>query len=242
MQKNTVDLDLTIELAANASAEIIDRKVRTVIVAVHDNAQGQLTQSELVRVIKSIPGVANVQLPFRRMAKSDGSYDIGHIIPSNTTWDDISLFVKANPSWTTRTFGPRTFITRNPVLRYKTIPSGGLPDAYVGLLYEGESYRRCKTLAELQTAPDAAFYIIGVNDKLDKFTSIEARHYGKVLMVTPAPTIYHPQPIPNPGMLAYRVTYQVFGEAGSNDIIVSPTEYLVPGKVTIDYVLGNTLR
>jgi len=31
------------------------------------------------------------------------------------------------------------------------------------------------------------------------------------------------------------VTYQVFGEGGASDITMSSTEYLVPGKITVNY-------
>jgi hypothetical protein len=46
----------------------------------------------------------------------------------------------------------------------------------------------------------------------------------------------------DPATVAFRVTHQVFGEAGAQDIPMSPTEYLKPGKITIDYVLGGATR
>jgi hypothetical protein len=45
-----------------------------------------------------------------------------------------------------------------------------------------------------------------------------------------------PADVPNPGNLSYFVTYQVFGENGAKDVTVSPTEYLAPGTITINYV------
>ena len=109
-----------------------------------------------------------------------------------------------------------------------TVPSGALPNMYAGLLYEGQPYRRCKTLAEFANASDLAFYIIGVDDSLNATTPIASQHYGKVLLNTPGTTA-------SPALKPYRVTYQVYGEATAKDIPISPLEYLLPGQVTISY-------
>lgn len=241
MQENFVDLDFSVALQTNATPEILDRKIRTVIVAAFDNAKGTLSQAEIVRRIKALPGVKNVQVPFRRMAKSDGSYEVGLVIPTGTKWDPIATLAASDPTFANKNWAARTWVTRNPVLRYKTVPSGGKADAYVGLLYEGEAYARVLTLDKLRLATDASFYIIGINDRFDQFTPISSAHWGKVIMVTPAPTAARPE-IPDPGQLAYRLTHQVFGEAGAQDIPMSPTEYLRPGRITIDYVLDGDLR
>ena len=45
-----------------------------------------------------------------------------------------------------------------------------------------------------------------------------------------------PADVPNPGNLSYFCTYQVFNEGGAKDVTVSPTEYLSPGTITINYV------
>lgn len=241
MQENTVDLDFEVTLKSNATPEIVDRRIRTMIVAAFDNAKGLLSQAEIVRRVKAVPGVANVTVPFRRMAKSDGSYDVGLIIPTNTKWDTISTLGNQDPTFANKSWAARTWVTRNPVLRYKTIPSGGKADSYVGLLYEGEAYKRVMSLNDLRLATDASFYIIGINDRFDQFTPVSSAHWGKIILVTPAPTATR-QEISDPGLLAYRVTYQVFGEAGAQDIPMSPTEYLRPGRITIDYVLDEVAR
>lgn len=242
MQENLVDLDFTVDISTDTTPEIVDRKIRTVIVAAFDNAKTTLTQSELVRRIKALPGVENVRVPFRRMAKADGSYEIGLIVPTGTKWDPISSLFTVDPTFGSRAWAPRTWITRNPVLRYKTIPGGGLSDSYVGLLYEGEAYQRARSFKEIQAASNSAFYIIGINDRFDEFTPVDTTYYGKIIMVTPAPSNNVPNPMADPASVAFRVTHQVFGEAGAQDIPMSPTEYLKPGKITIDYVLGGATR
>ena len=241
MQENFVDLDFSVALSANATPEVVDRKIRTVITAAHDNAKTLLAQSEIVRCIKALPGVKNVQVPFRRMAKADGSYDIGLVIPTGTKWDSMATLAASDSMFANRNWAARTFVTHSPVLRYQTIPSGGKADSYVGLLYEGEAYTRCLTLEQLRTAQTASFYIIGINDSFDQFTPISSAHWGKVLLVAPGATSQRAE-VTDPGQLAFRLTYQVFGEGGAQDIPLSPTEYLRPGRITIDYVLdGETL-
>lgn len=237
MQASLVDIDFTVELAAHITPDVIDRKIRTVVTAAFDTATTALTQSELVRLIKALPGVANVQLPFRRMTKADGAYDIGLVIPTTTLWESAtsptSTWTQSNPTWThplSTASIPRVWITQRPVLRYATLASGGYADSYVGLLYEGESYKRCLTMEAFKTATDAAFYILGAGD------DVSLTHYGKILMITPTPTALRPQPLRNPNERAYRVTYQVFGESGAQDIPIGPTEYLRPGRISVDYV------
>ena len=235
MTENLVDMDLTVQIATGTSPEIADRKIRTVITSAHNKATGQLTQSEIVRQIKALPGILNVQMPFRRMAKADGSYDIGLIIPLGTTWVPMSEFKATDPAFSAKTWAARTFITKNPVLRYKTLPSGGNKDAYVGLLYEGEEYTRRFSLSEITQDMGASFYIIGINDRFSPTSPVDSTHYGKIILITPTPSAIQRE-IVDPGQLAYRVTYQVFGEAGAHDIPIGPTEFLRPGKITIDYV------
>jgi len=68
----------------------VDPIIRTVIDIVLDNAVGTLYQSELITQIQSITGVQNIEIPLLRCAKSDGSYDIGVVIPTGTKWIPLS--------------------------------------------------------------------------------------------------------------------------------------------------------
>ena len=241
MTENLVDIDLTVDLSSGLAPEIADRKIRTVISAAHTNAVGQLTQSEIVRQIKALPGVLNVHMPFRRMAKADGGYDIGLVIPVGTTWIPMSQFKTTDPAFGNISWAPRTFISKAPVLRYKTLSSGGLKNAYVGMLYEGEPYVRKFTLAEAAVSQGGSFYIIGVNDRFSASSPVESIHYGKIILTTPTPSAIQKE-IVDPGQIAYRLTYQVFGDAGAHDIPIGPMEYLRPGKITLDYMVGGALR
>ena len=227
MIPNFVDasLSLTVANTPSSSPTIVDPKVRTAVSLAMSMATKRLNQSDIVRLVSAVPGVLRVNLPLTRMAKADGSYILGEIIPTSTSWVAASqlnlpssLFPNAGKAW----------ITASPVLACNTVPSGALPNMYAGLLYEGQPYRRCKTLAEFANASDLAFYIIGVDDSLNATTPIASQHYGKVLLNTPGTTA-------SPALKPYRVTYQVYGEATAQDIPISPLEYLLPGQVTISY-------
>lgn len=75
-----------------------------------------------------------------------------------------------------------------------------------------------------------SFYIIGVNDQIDPITPIPFSYVGKVIIsIQPELT--------NPAYTSFRATYQVFNEGGTKDIVISPTEYLKSGRVSIDYIV-----
>ena len=234
MTENPVDADFTVELASNASVEVVDPKIRTAFTAACNNTSSSLTQAEIVKQLKSISGIKNIRIPFRRMTKADGAYDIGLIIPTGTKWIPMSTFGDSDPMFGARTWGARTFITQSPVLRYNTLPSGGYKDSYVGMLYEGEAYKRTLSLDELRARTDAAFYLIGVNDGFNESSPVDSAHYGKILLVLPKGST-----VSDPTELAFHLTYQVYGEAGASDIPIGPMEYLVPGNITVDYVLED---
>jgi hypothetical protein len=226
MINNTVDVTMTATLTPGATASTIDQQIRSVISITLDNAKTLMTQAELIGQVMSVVGVSNVSVPLEKFAKSDGSYDIGIVIPTQTSWTALSAVSPFNKL----TWGSNCYITTEAVLPDATIPSGGSVDSYVGLLQEGTSYTRSLSISDFQSNSNGtAFYIIGTNDQVDSATPIPAEWLGHVLISVPAS-------VANPGLYAYRVTYQVFGEGGAKDIVVSPTEYLSPGTVSISYL------
>ena len=250
MMENTVDLTFTVTLAPNATAAVVDPSVRTAVSAVFDNAETELTQSEIIYRVRNLPGVLNLTVPFSRMARSDGSYDLNCVIPTTQSWSAVDGHFGAPPydgvtqnswkptAWMTSAWdaASATYLPKS-VLRYKTMTSGGLPDSYVGLLYEGQPYRRCLTMAEFFAAHDLCFYIIGANDRDVTNQKVSSVYSGVVLLNIPGSDVANPAATNTyPGTVAYRVTYQVFGEVGPQDIPVGPMEYLRPGNITIDYI------
>ena len=315
MVANPVDITMTVNLKANTSPETVDPVIRTVINIVLDNATGTLYQSELISQVQSVTGVQNVQVPLVKCAKSDGSYDIGVVIPTGTSWTRLS----SDPAFAGLNVPANSWISTSRVLPDSTIPSGGDPTAIVDFLYQGQTFQRALSVEDFLTnavvephlavapgvtnATPGSFYIIGDNDVIIpaaiKATSIT----NSVLTVSCANTfnvgqlvelrgtaesflngqnvtiasiitdsgghkigftanfmegnfsnstdtgtvglpesyaqkviVTIPADVPNPGNLSYFVTYQVFDEGGAKDVTVSPTEFLAPGRITINYV------
>jgi hypothetical protein len=240
MVANPVDITVAVTLDANTSAEAIDPTIRTIINIVLDNAITTLHQSELVAQLQSIIGVQSVQLPLLKCAKSDGSYDIGVVVPTGTKWIPLST----DPAFSGLNLPTNSWITASPVLPDSTIPSGGLGNAIVDFLYEGQVFRRASSVQDFidnSTSPahiaaegtPGSFYIVGTNDQINSTTPLSNAVYAqKVLLVVP-------QDVVNPGNLSFLATYQVYGEGGATDITVSSTEYLAPGRLTINYLTGS---
>lgn len=236
MVANPVDITMAVTLDSNTSAEAVDPTIRTVIDIVLDNAVNQLYQSELVQQVQSIIGVQSVQLPLIKCAKSDGSYDIGVVVPTGTSWIPLS----SDPAFAGLSVPQNSWISSSPILPDSTIPSGGQPNAIVDFLYEDQVFRRATNVQDFLTnsispphlaalGTPGSFYIIGTNDQISPSVPLSNTYAQKVLLVVP-------QDVVNPGNLSFLVTYQVYGEGGASDITVSSTEYLSPGKITINYV------
>lgn len=226
MIANPVDITMVVEISSQVSPDVIDAKIRSMISIVLDNVPGnKLVMSEVVRQVKSVTGVTNVQLPLIKFAKSDGAYDIGIVVPSQTTWNPLS----SDPSFTNLQLPIQSFITNSAVLPDATIPGGGSSTAYVGLLYQGQAYRRATSVQDfLVNSTVPSFYIIGTNDQISSTQSLSSSYAQKILITIPST-------IANPGLQSYFVTYQVFGEGGAKDIQISSTEYFVPGRIQLDY-------
>jgi hypothetical protein len=228
MVANGVDVSMTVELAATATPEVMDPRIRTITSIVMDNAKTKLTQAELIRQVKALTGISNVVVPLTKFAKTDGAYDIDTIIPTGTPW----LKLSNDPAFAGQPVPTNSFVTQFPVLPDTTIPSGGLPDAFVGMLYEGQTFRRALSVVDFFNSSEPSFYIIGGNDQIDA-THPLSEAYAQKILLKEDPSITAPT------VRSYRVTFQVFNEGGTKDINISSTEYLVPGRVVINFITGS---
>jgi hypothetical protein len=233
MVANPVDITMTVVLSSNASADTLDPIIRTTISSVLDSASTTLYQSELVTQVMAITGVLNVNLPLVKCAKSDGSYDIGVVIPTSTAWIPLS----SDPAFTGLATPSNSFITSSPVLTDPTIPSGGETNAFVGLLYQGQAYTRTSSVQNFLSSAvtpstsesSGSFYIIGAGDSISSTKLLSSAYAGKIIITIPKDTA-------SPSLRSYFVTYQTWGSGNANDITVSSTEYLTVGRVTINYL------
>ena len=235
MVANPVDVTMTVILRPGITADVLDPQIRTAIDQVLDSAETTLYQSELVGKVQAITGVQSVELPLVKCAKSDGSYDIGVVIPTGTPWTPL----RQDPVFASLPVPGNSFITTLPVLPDSTVPSGGPVDAFVGLLYQGQEYARTFSVQDFlnnATTPAAlsesgSFYIIGSGDKIGG-VPLNASYAQKIIITIPGV-------IASPSLKSYFVTYQVWGETTASDIILSSTEYITPGRITINYITSG---
>jgi hypothetical protein len=224
---NPVDITVLVTLDANTSPSTIDARIRTTVGLILDGSETTLPQAAIISSVFGLTGVTNVP-PLVKCAKSDGSYSIAEVVPTGTTWTPLST----DTNFTGLTLPTNSFISASPLLQNPTVPSGGPSNAYVGMLYQGEPYRRAMSVADFLSSSTPSFYLIGTNDAISPTKGLNSTYSGKIL-INPASTVT------NPSLLSFFVTYQVFGAAGAKDISTSSTEYLVPGTVTVLYAGGS---
>ena len=107
MVANPVDVTMTVILRPGITADTLDPQIRTAIDQVLDTAETTLYQSELVGKVQAITGVQSVELPLVKCAKSDGSYDIGVVIPTGTAWTPL----RQDPAFSALPVPGNSFIT-----------------------------------------------------------------------------------------------------------------------------------
>jgi hypothetical protein len=233
MTANPIDLTLTVVLAPSADADTVDSNIRSAISLTLDNASTKLYQSTIIQQVQGVTGVINVNVPLQKCAKSDGAYDIGVVIPTQTAWNPLV----GDPSFVGVNVPANSFISALEVLPDATIPGGGLADSYVGMLLgsggalnQPQAFRRAVSIQDFLTnSAVPSFYIIGTGDQISATSPLSPAYEQRILLTLPPS-------VPTPGLQSYFVTYQVFGEGGANDISISPTEYFVPGNIVINYI------
>lgn len=230
MVASPVDITMTVTVNPSATIDTVDSRVRSTLGTVLNNTGASLKQSELIRQVKALNGVNNVQIPLTKCAKQNGSYDIGVVLPTTTPWvastgnSDVDMGINnpLSPSNTVRISSDHqdVFVAHsinNSILPNNTIDSGGMPNAYVGLLYEGEQYSRAMSQVDFNQRLDMSFYITATG-----YIWIRIPKYQMTA-----------------NERAYILTYQVWNEEGAKDIVTSSTEYLSPGTITVNYVVGS---
>src|SRR5208282_3655029 len=124
---------MTVTLAPSADADTVDSNIRSAISLTLDNASTKLYQSSIVQQVQAVMGVLNIEVPLQKCAKTDGDYDIGVVIPTQTIWSPLG----SDPAFSAIKVPANSFISASVVLPDATIPGGGVPDAYVGMLLNG---------------------------------------------------------------------------------------------------------
>ena len=86
---NPIDLTMTVTLAPSADADTVDANVRSAISLALNNASTKLYQSSIIQQVQAVTGVTNIEVPLQKCAKSDGAYDIGVVVPTQTGWNPL---------------------------------------------------------------------------------------------------------------------------------------------------------
>lgn len=233
MTANPIDITLTVTLAPSADADTVDSNIRSAISLTLANASTTLAQSTIIQQVQNVGGVTDIEVPLQKCAKSDGAYDIGVVIPTQTIWNHLV----GDPAFSAVLVPANSFITNAAVLPDATIPGGGVPDAYIGMLLNSggipnqpQAFRRASSVQDFLTNSGVpSFYIIGTDDEISATSPLSPAYAQRILITVPTG-------VANPATQSYFVTYQVFGEGGANDITTSPTEYFVPGNIVINYI------
>lgn len=234
MIPNAIDFVFNVVLNSSTTPSAVDGTLRTQVALALNAANATQTQanqtatfsqSALVQRLQSVTGVKSVDLPLLKCARADGSYDIGVVIPTGTTWNALS----SDENFAPLTLPANAFISKNVLLPNPTIPSGGTPNNYVGLIYESQAYRRALSIQDFLTSTTPSFYLIGANDEINAALPLPVTYSGKILLATPGQST-------DPSSLSYRCTYQVYSAASADDITVVSPEYLVPGTISINYI------
>lgn len=231
MTPNAVDFVFNVVLNSSTTPSSVDGTLRTQVALAlaaangnqtQANQQSVFSQSALVQLLQGVTGVQSIELPLLKCAKADGSYNIGVIIPTGTVWNPLS----GDPSFTGLSLPQGAFISEENLLPDPTIPSGGTPNSYVGMLYGNTPLRRAMSVEDFLASSGPSFYLIGANDTINENYPLPVTYSGRILICGQS----------TPALNSYRVTYQCYGAASADDITVTSPEYLVPGTITINYV------
>jgi hypothetical protein len=237
MVQNAIDLQFNVVLKPNATIESVDGPLRTQCALAIQAAQATQTQamrtvtfsqSSLIALLQSVPGVQSIDLPLEKCARADGSYDIGVVIPTGTTWLPLS----GDVSFSGLSLPPNSFISQAQLLPDPTIPSGGTPEQFVGFSIESQEFRRALSVQDFLTSTTNSFYFIGTDDEINADLPLPNTESQKILICTPGSTA-------NPSLNSYFATYAVFGASSSDDITVVAPEVLVPGSIGIFYTTAS---
>ena len=199
--ENKVDFALTvIPKAGVTNLSLLTSKIRTALAnLVYKLGIGQpLTQSAVVGVVNALSDVQYVILPMTKMAKANGSFiardDIGTVI--------FQLYNEGMSS---------SFITADPVLRYKTVDKGGPENLFRGVFEDNMP-------------------LVLQDDPL-----LVSEGSGRAYIQSDGRIIVSTRDSQLPDLKNYQVAYYVYGETGSHDIGVTTLEYLSVGDLSVSY-------
>ena len=208
---------ISVTLASGADKNTVDTSIRTAVFGLFNalSVGDGVVESELIRAVKSVSGVANVTVPLDRLAFADGAMMLQESLPlwDVTTELNISSIATATPIYKSRT---RSL--------YSSAVNGGEDWEYVAVYEDGLAMKRTHSVAEfLQT---------GVGD------------YG-TFYVAQNPIDYRLDVYINPNRLpsenadinthSHAITYHIYGDNTTHDLAGSNLSILTLDNLVINY-------
>lgn len=127
--ENAVDFVFTV-VPKNASVNQVwlTSKIRTAVAnfVSQMDVGTSLTQSEVIKIVQTVPDVSYCVVPFNRMVKADGSFEIRDTV-GKTQWQVYNEGVV------------KSYISVNVVLSYKTVDGGGPTTMFRGVFEDEEA-------------------------------------------------------------------------------------------------------
>jgi hypothetical protein len=239
--QNFVDIETTVQLSAGATKDNVDPNIRTAVsIELDTKTIGQgIAQSNIAEAINATTGVSFLVLPFALMGYEDGSLKLRESLASS--YEHLStLDIGGNQAFIlTQGFD-------NP-----TIDQGGTIYQHHGVFQDDVQLGQALSLSQVATAPKQA-WIIGSEGAIIQGYSDDATLAAQGFPSDQIPaerlrlTANHAVvslsgaglPPDNPGNHIYTVSYQVYGQTGSQDINASDVEFIDLGNFTITYRNG----
>lgn len=209
-----VSIELSIALSTTADATTVENKVRSGLSTLFDGLEvGQgVPESEIIRIVKSVPGVANLTVPLTRLSYSDGGQILQETLPA---WITSTTLLSTAPSSTIY-----ESVTK-PV--YPSVAGGGNAWDYVAVYEDGLPLTRFMDEdLFLESSPGAhgTFYL-----KLDT-------DYRLITYIKPNRTSDSNADI---NTHAHSITYYVYGDVSTHDLPGADLSILTLDKLSLTF-------
>jgi len=199
VQQTHFDMMATIVLRRNADQSKVDARIKTLLSRYVENMQigHSIYQSDVIGVIELVDGVSHVVMPLLSMHRTDGSLINREQIEA--VWVDMGDY----------------YTTETPVLKHKTLATGGLSTKHKGVFESMEKpLKNMDTEGEVASTAGSAYI-----------------HGDGCISVNPIDT-----PIEDN---LYYVSYYVYGEDDVQDIEITDVEKVMIGNITLIYTFGG---
>lgn len=231
---NPISVEMTVQMKSGASKDKVDPALRTAIsLEFNKKTIGQDTaQSDVIRAADATEGVDYIVVPMAKMCYFDGCRRIREDL-GNATLEIPSLNQLGNKVYvlTTSFFSP-------------TIDKGGVNTEHKGVFENDEPFTAASSLATLG-ASNRSYFIVGKDGAVipgysDDATLILAGFNTPATIAAErvrrtANRAYISKSLEIKSSDRYTVSYIVYGDSGSKDIVAADVDFNSLGDLTVSY-------